>query len=75
MNCPRCWQPIERCPQRSPLCRWLCAGWQHAHGTHFCRRTHQLAIPPPDMSDLRPSWGDWREMRDDDGLDPWADAA
>jgi hypothetical protein len=80
MRCPRCGDPVERCPRRAALCRWLCDGWQHLHGTHHCRGdlTGALAARPVDLTDIAdigPGWEVWREMRDADGLDPWAEAA
>ena len=80
MTCPRCGAPVEQCDRRSPLCRWLCDGWQHCHGLHHCRGdlTGALAARPYawiDISDIGPGWGDWREARDAEGLDPWVEAA
>jgi hypothetical protein len=77
MRCPRCGDPIERCPRRAALCRWLCDGWQHLHGTHHCRgdATGAMATLPVDIADIGPGWEVWRELRDQAGLDPWAEAA
>src|SRR5262249_54899903 len=73
--CTGCGEDIHACARRSALCRWLCNGWQHKHGSHFCRRTCDLASAPADISDIGPGWEVWRELRDAAGLNPWKAAA
>ena len=64
--CPHCGEHVNRCPRRAALCRWLCKGWEHVTGSHYCDTSNgvQLAAAE-DISDIGPGWEAWREMHEE----------